>query len=171
MITVEECLKRAASAANKKTIYTLGGGNWKNPDKASPKDSYGGCDCSCYTAWIMKVSKQTTLPGFVKFNGGWLNTDGIVNDALRNNELFYILKKPKVGCFPVFPARSGSHLIGHIGFATQCIDDKITKIMHCSSGNYRNQGDAILETSAAVFNIKETKFVWYKNMVTGGSYG
>ena len=72
---------RALSALTCEVDYRLGAGG-REPDSTTPADDEGLCDCSGYVAWCLGISRKVTQPAYVRFNGGWLSTDGMVHDAL-----------------------------------------------------------------------------------------
>jgi len=157
--SVAQFLNRARSAKNKKTIYKLGAGGMK-PSNATPTDAGNKCDCSGFVCWALGVSRKTTHPLYMKFNSGWMNTDGIVHDATTTTGFFDKIIVPKVGCMIVYPGGKGK--IGHVGIVTEVKSGVVTKVLHCSGGNYRTTGDAIQETDAAVFiNNPRTIYAWW----------
>ena len=42
--------------------------------------------------------------------------------------------------------------IGHVGIVSEVKNGKMTKVIHCSSGNDKKYNDSIQETSPTVFN-------------------
>src|SRR5262249_41728790 len=114
MIEVEEILSRAATASKTATKYKLGAGGM-DPAAVSPGNIRAECDCSGYVCWCLGISRKTDHPLYVKFNGGWINTDGIVHDALTATGFFTRLEAPKVGCLIVYPAQKPKPAIGHVG--------------------------------------------------------
>jgi hypothetical protein len=115
--------------------------------------------------WCLGISRQTTHPLYVSFNGGWINTDAIVHDANRQTGFFIQLPAPKVGSLVVFPSRRPTRKVGHVGIVTQINSaGKILKVLHCSSGNFRSSGDAIKETPPTVFQQSDTILAWYEGI-------
>jgi hypothetical protein len=89
----------------------------------------------------------------------------MVNDARKDTGFFQRLAAPKPGCIIVFPGPP-LRKIGHVGIVTE-VDDlgtTATKVLHCSSGNYRKFGDAIRETPPTVFQKPDTIFAWYEGL-------
>ncbi len=162
---VAQFLARARSASGFKTIYDLGAGGM-NPASTRPVSSGNKCDCSGFVCWALGISRQTTHPLYMKFNGGWINTDGIVHDAKKSTGVFSQLAKAKIGCIVVFPGGrvNGITKIGHVGIVTSVKDGKPSKVLHCSSGNYRNNGEAIQETLPTVFNRPDAIYAWYEGL-------
>lgn len=151
------------------TRYVLGAGGM-NPLAPIPgKD----CDCSGYVCWVLGRSRQTAHPLYVRFNGGWINTDGMIHDAKACAGFFTLLAVPQVGCLAVFGGKASGapRKIGHVGIVTALddeIDDRFTmnvaKVRHCSMGNYRRTGDAIQETGPQVFRVPDVIFAWYEGI-------
>lgn len=134
----KQTLKRARSALGKKTVYALGRGGI-NPLKPLTKE----CDCSGFVAWAIGIPRELP-PG----SDHWLQTttywqgdkghfDPVAKDETLSGDLY------------VYPDLDGKQ--GHIGIITSTKNGAPEKILHCSSGNYRRTGDAIQETSPAVF--------------------
>ena len=165
-MTVSEFLTRARSALGKNVKYKLGAGGI-SPTTPTPANIHNECDCSGYVCWCLGISRKTDHPLYVNFNGGWINTDAIVRDANQPTGFFGKLAAPKVGCLVVFPSRPPNRKVGHVGIVTQInsAGDKVLKVIHCSSGNFRNFGDAIKETPPSVFQQSDTIFVWYEGLV------
>jgi LysM repeat protein len=148
---VKELIKRARTALGRKVKYELGAGGMV-ATSGSPANIKNACDCSGFVSWCYGRSRKTDHPLYLKFNGGWINTDAMVNDARRESGFFRHLSGPRVGCIVVFPGPP-LRKIGHVGIVTEvnAAGTAVTKVIHCSAGNGR-KGDAIQETSAAVFN-------------------
>lgn len=127
-------LERARSAKGKKTIYKLGAGGMK-PTNATPTDKGNKCDCSGFVCWALGVSRKTSHPLYVKYNSGWMNTDGMVHDANNSTGYFEKITTPKVGCMIVYPGGKGK--IGHVGIVTEVKAGVVEKVLHCSGGNFR----------------------------------
>lgn len=155
MITPEQALTRAYRQIGK-GIYRLGSGGM-DPSAASPLNVNGECDCSGFTSWVQGYSRKTSHPLYVKFNGGWINTDAIVHDLKECTGIFRPLEEPKVGALLVY-GRVGSR-VGHVGIISSL--DPV-RVIHCSKGNYVNTGKAIQETSDKVFQNIYTKIAWYE---------
>lgn len=162
---VSHFLSRARSASGNDSVYKLGAGGM-SPGRIDPTDSSRRCDCSGFVCWALGISRKTTHPLYTRFNNGWINTDGMVHDAKNQTGFFSKLEKPKVGCIVVYPGRKvdGVLKIGHVGIVTEVKAGKPTKVLHCSSGNYRNLGDAIMETSPKVFLRPDAVYAWYEGL-------
>ncbi len=167
MLSVNEFLARARSASGKGTIYKLGGGGMK-PNASLPSDSSMRCDCSGFSCWALGISRQTNHPLYVKINGGWINTDAIVADAIASTGFFLRVETPRPGALVVYPSRKPHRAVGHIGIVTDVNGsagiDGITRVIHCSSSNYRNTNDAIRETEPNVFRVPEAILAWYEGV-------
>lgn len=150
------------------TIYKLGAGGM-NPLAPIPGVE---CDCSGYTSWNFGRSRQTTNPLYVKFNGGWVNTDGMIHDAKSCLGFFTLITEPRVGCIIVYGGKASGapRKIGHVGVVTAIgeVDHPYTRnvirVRHCSMGNYRRTGDAIQETTPEVFRVPDVIFAWYEGI-------
>ncbi|MEJ7612142.1 CHAP domain-containing protein [Candidatus Fervidibacteria bacterium JGI MDM2 SSWTFF-3-K9] len=162
-MTVNELLKRARSALGKKVKYRLGAGGI-DPKSPTPASVDNACDCSGFVCWCLGISRKTDHPLYVRFNGGWINTDAIVHDANSPTGFFRKIPEPKVGCLIVFPSKKPRRPYGHVGIVTEVREGKVTKVIHCSSGNFRRHGDAIKETPPTVFQVPDTIFVWFEGI-------
>lgn len=161
-----QLLTRAKSAIGKGTIYQLGAGGMNpgvdHPGR-SPEGSALRCDCSGFTAWVFGFSRQTRHPFYVRKNGGWINTDAMHADALDCVGFFTKLDEPIPGCIVVYPGGAGGK-IGHVGIVSEVKGGKVTKVIHCSSGNFRAYKDAIRETPPDVFNRSDALFAWFEGV-------
>jgi hypothetical protein len=153
-MTSNEILNRARSAAGKSIKYKLGGGGM-SPKAATPANMNKECDCSGFACWVLGISRHTDHPLYVRFNDGWINTDAIVHDANESTGFFSRVDTPMPGDLLVFPSRPPKRKVGHVGIITdvKSKNGKIVpaRVIHCSHGNHRSQGDAICETDASVF--------------------
>jgi cell wall-associated NlpC family hydrolase len=159
-MTVTELLQRARSAIGHKVKYRLGAGGI-DPNSPTPASIDNACDCSGFVYWCLGISRKTDHPLYVRFNGGWINTDAIVHDANQPTGLFFPLDEPKVGCLWVFPSRRPKRPYGHVGIVSAVRNGKVTKVIHCAASNFRRYGDAIRETPPTVFQVPDALFVWY----------
>jgi hypothetical protein len=161
---VKDLLDRARSVVGAKTKYKLGAGGI-SPALPSPANVHNECDCSGYVCWCLGISRQTTHPLYVQFNGGWINTDAIVHDAIAQTGFFAKLEKALAGCLIVYPGPP-KRKVGHVGIVTLVgADDRASQVIHCSAGNFRAHGDAIQETAPTVFNQPDAILVWYQGLV------
>lgn len=161
---VTDLFTRARSASGRNIKYKLGAGGM-SPKSPLPANMSNECDCSGFVCWCLGLSRQTDHPLYVKFNQGWINTDAIVYDANTQTGFFSRLEVPQPGSLIVFP-RKDSKSVGHVGLITEVAstDSGVlpTKVIHCSSGNFRNFGDAIVETDATVFlKRRDTIYAWF----------
>jgi len=162
-ITLREVLKRAKSAISRKIRYGLGYGGL-NPDAPGPESAEGLCDCSGFVCWCLGFSRKVDDVKYVEFNGGWVNTDAMIQDGKYWGRLFTILDEPKVGCLIVYGSGKGRRY-GHVGIVVSVTKGKVEKVIHCSKENERRYGNAVWETDDAVWRGKKTYFLWYKGIV------
>jgi hypothetical protein len=170
----EQAIARARSQLGARTVYRMAGGQI-NPKGTDCRDELRSCDCSAALCWIYRINKYqgNEFWWLNELNGGWLNTDGIFVDARGQEHSgpeimtgnFYEIMSPRPGCGVVFPASWVSKIkgprVGHCGIVTEVDDDGSYQVIHCSSGNYKRTGDAIQETSGALFErISSRIFVW-----------
>ncbi|HEU4455412.1 MAG TPA: peptidoglycan-binding protein [Longimicrobium sp.] len=136
-------MQRAKGALGRKTVYKLGLGGM---DPNAPLTR--SCDCSGFVAWSIGIPRQLP-PG----KGGWLDTDaywaggkgvrpGLFTEVARSDA--------KPGDVYVYPDANGKQ--GHIGIITEVGPSGPTKIVHCSSGNWKRHGDAVRETDCGLFD-------------------
>lgn len=145
------------------TVYLLGAGGMQ-PASARPWDTDRGrhCDCSGFAAWACGYSRQTSDPFYVGRNGGWINTDAMRADGYSTGGVFSAVAVAEPGDLIVFPGGVPGHNIGHVGVvAAVDASGKPARVVHCSSGNYRNTGDAIRETGPEVFDTPKTVVIRY----------
>lgn len=145
-------IDRARSVVKSAILYKLGSGGMFPADNIPTKD--GLCDCSGFVCWVLKLSRQTTIPFYKQF-GGWIFTDSMVADVNSFAGIFEKINLPEPGCMVVFGA---GNKIGHVGIVSEVANGTMKKVIHCSSGNSKNLGAAIQETTPAVFNRPDT--VW-----------
>lgn len=113
--------------------YKLGRGG-RQPLNLSPaQDRY--LDCSGFVMWCLGLDR--------KEGNFWWNTDSILHDALHERHRFQAIPVSVPGAVVVYGAGGK---IGHIGLVTEP-----GKAVHCSPGNQRDYGQAIWETSDALF--------------------
>jgi hypothetical protein len=143
-------IERARSVINKGIKYKLGSGG-VNPSLELPT-SDKQCDCSGFVCWVLGLSRKTTIPFYQKY-GGWIYTDSMVEDVNRETGIFEKLAIPEVGCIVVYGAGSK---IGHVGIVSEVENEKMKKVIHCSSGNFIKYDDSIQETAPNVFNRADT---------------
>ena len=141
-----DIITRAKSSTNKGIRYKLGSGGM-NPSLPLPT-SNKLCDCSGFVCWVLGLSRETTIP-FYKKLGGWIYTDSMVSDINSPSGIFERITTPEVGCIVVYGAGAQ---IGHVGIVSEVVNGKMSKVIHCSSGNDKKYNDSIQETSPSVFN-------------------
>lgn len=169
MMTVSEMIIRARGAVGMRTRYSLGSGaSFRAPH---PAGDDGACDCTGYVAWVLGYPRyQPFFSWLVDLNGGWMNTDGIVVDIQKGSGLFEWRRAPQRGVIVVYPSlhyaklhlgyHNGGPGIGHVGIVTE-VDGADYMVLHCSASNFREGGDAILETSGKVFEKRSYRcFAW-----------
>jgi cell wall-associated NlpC family hydrolase len=156
----DDIVNRARSAIGHGTLYRLGAGA---PASApGPWDETGSCDCSGFACWVLGLSRFQPILGFLKpLNGGWLNTDGMVCDALSPTGFFeQVAGAPLPGDLVVYPSwwyakqiyrahrpfGPNRPRIGHVGIVS---GDQ--RVIHCSARNYNKYDDAISETDFTSF--------------------
>lgn len=134
------------------------------PSQALPGNLNNECDCSGFVCWALGISRKTDHPLYLKFNGGWINTDAMVHDARKSSGFFSGLDKPKAGCLIVFGKPPGAGKVGHVGIVTK-VDaaGKVKAVIHCSAGNAK-KGDAIQETAPIVFDQPGTIHAWFDGL-------
>lgn len=161
MITVDDFLARARSAIGRGVKYRLGAGGM-NPRGESPGNVANECDCSGFVCWALGISRQTDHPLYVRFNGGWINTDAMVHDAQASTGFFTRIPEARVGSIVVYGARPPRRKVGHVGIVTAVAPEVL--VLHCSHGNAR-AGDAIWETDLGVFRRPDAIVAWYEGVV------
>jgi hypothetical protein len=162
-MTPTQLISRARTAAGKSVIYKLGQGGM-NPVKAMPTNAKNQCDCSGFVCWALGISRQTDHPLFKNFNGGWINTNAMVFDATQSTGFFRPATLMVPGVILVYPGGK-LHKVGHCGIVTKLGPGGLpSTVIHCSSGNSK-KGDAIQETSPAIFQTADTVAIWYEGLI------
>jgi hypothetical protein len=164
LMTTDELLARARTIATTQVIYKLGAGGM-HPAANGPTDNRQQCDCSGYVCWALGMSRQTDHPFYLKLNGGWINTDAMVADANAQTGFFRKIAAPAPGALVVFPSRRPGRSVGHVGIVT-AVDNGgvVSRVLHCSSGNFRKTGSAVRETAPTVFQVSDVVFAWYEGL-------
>jgi len=149
-MTLDEVLDRAKSAIGRKCVYELGRGGF-DEHAPWPWDYERKCDCSGCVAWDIGQSRHTTHPWYQDFNGGWLSTEAIMRDCGVPYGMFNPVpwEQAKPGHLIVYGNQKGHH--GHVGIVSALDEFGPVKAVHCSLGNWREDGDAIMETGVGVF--------------------
>ena len=142
-MTPERALERTHSMVAQGTVYKLGRGGFR-PDKPLWSDGKT-CDCSGFVAWALGFPRE-----FPPGSGHWLQTTTYWEGGGYPQTLFAArpLAEAMPGDLLVFPDHAGRQ--GHIGIVTDCANQQPTRVAHCSSGNFRQTGDAIRATAPAV---------------------
>lgn len=150
----DEVVKRARSVISKGCAYKLGKGGF-SPTSPVPWSSLGECDCSGFISWAIGVSRQTDNPWYKKQNGGWFETSAIVADCKTPFGFFDEVRweEAKPGMLLVWgDSKAGGKVRqGHVGIIGAAHSGEPYSVIHCSSGNFRKLGDAILETGVEIF--------------------
>jgi hypothetical protein len=168
---VDEVLARARSQAGLGIRYKLGGGSAR-ASRHTCADTGGTCDCSAFACWALGVDKQGSYPFLVPAGqpvepgNQWYGTDNMWNDSVHVAlGLFSKIDRPIPGCLILYPAQrlSGKKSTpGHVGIVTKVGAEGAVVVLHCSSGNFRQTGDAIQETDDSAFRGKAGLiFAWY----------
>lgn len=165
-MTPKQLIQRGRSVVGTGTRYKLGKGGMR-PDSVKPADAHGFCDCSGFVCWALGISRQTDHPLYMKFNGGWINTNAMVHDAGEVTGIFKPALVIVPGVILVYPGKGKR--VGHCGIVSEMgASPADMKIIHCSSGNSR-RGDAIQETGPEVFGNPATIAIWYEGIDGGGA--
>lgn len=130
-----EALERAkrAAAIRPPIKYKLGRGG-RDPLALSPAQGRY-LDCSGFVMWCLGRDR--------KEGNFWWNTDSILHDALHERHRFQAIPVAVPGAVVVY---GDGGKVGHIGLVTVP-----GSAIHCSGGNQRAHGQAIWETSDALF--------------------
>jgi len=142
----QRTLERAHASIGLGTAYQLGTAGF---DPAAPLTP--ACDCSGFIAWCIGVPRE--LPPNSNL---WLQTDTFWAGGLPvGPELFQPVMPGvvQVGDLIVYP--DGPWGQGHIGLVSAVQNGEIRRVIHCSSRNWRDFGDAILETEPAAWQNAE----------------
>jgi hypothetical protein len=152
-----DILNRAKKAVTESVArYKLGTGGF-NPSAPLPESKQGYCDCSGFVSWCLNEKRQTSNKFLMSINGGWIETTAVVKDAKSPDGMFTKVDKPEPGDLAVWGDNKGRQ--GHIGVVSEAVVGVATKIIHCSSGNFKKTGKAIQETDAEMFYRCDAIFV------------
>ncbi|GHB11430.1 hypothetical protein [Modicisalibacter luteus] len=163
-------IARALSALNKNTRYDLPGITPPFAAEQWPENS--SIDCSGFINWCLRFSESRKVkhPLYERTNGGWFETSAIYADAKSPVGYFTEIKEAVSGALLVYPdqVKSGYKREGHIAIILRSHGKNISdieKIIHCSNGAYKADGDAIKVTDPQVF-LKNTKtiIVWFDGL-------
>lgn len=178
---VQTVLARAASGLGKHTVYASPGN--MPAFSATTLPGQGQLDCSGFVYWAIRFpstppqSRIVDHPLYKKINGGWFETTAIHADGLKDTGYFKQVE-PMVGAFLVYPDYRGSDgkmHDGHIGIIT-AIDPlrsgiaRVTRIIHCSLGGWRDHNDAVQETGPDHWLRQPSSIaVWYEGLTAPAS--
>lgn len=163
---VSTVISRALSALGKGTEYKSPGSMPAFSAYAWPSKAKN--DCSGFVSWCLRFSQNRKVqhPLYVSTNGGWFETTAIHRDGLSSTGYFTQIDSGQPGALLVYPDRKGHD--GHVGIV---VDSKgkgvggVTKVIHCSLGNYPNTRDAIQLTGPdAWLARKDSIIVWLEGL-------
>src|SRR5436853_1328477 len=146
-------LERARASIGHDTQYKLGKGGF---DSAAPLTSQ--CDCSGFVAWCIGVPRE--LP---PRSNKWLQTDTFWAGGPPVGEKLFTsvpVSEAAPGDLIVYPDSGGSQ--GHIGIITAVSGGAVTHVIHCSTSNWKNEGDAIQETASTPWSNPAKKTRWMR---------
>lgn len=152
-VTVEQAIARARALTELPIRYVLGAGG-RDPKVTDPQSevrrggrTFRGLDCSGAACYILGFDRYQ--PEFEP-RGGWVNTDGIIEDARGGRQLFEPVDYPEPGCLVVFPGvdldRDGKRdRIGHVAFVVEPPAEwdpstpqfELLRIIDCAPSNAR----------------------------------
>lgn len=143
-------VERARSAISLPIAYKLGAGG-RDPRAKTPGAE---CDCSGFVAWCLGVDRYLPRAGVPTHGAGdWLECSALWRDA-RSPYGFTAEVEPdmaRIGDLLVYPDSGGRQ--GHVGVVSEVDSDGPTRVVHCSSGNYKSVGRAVRETGVEVFKL------------------
>lgn len=156
-VTLDSIVRRARSVCGEGK-YVLGKGG-RVPSADNPFDR-GECDCSGFVSWCIGLDRYQRNA----IAGDWIETTAIVKDASYERKLFAAMNERKPGYLIVYGDKNGRQ--GHVGIISE-VDShgRVTKVIHCSSGNYRTKGVAVAETDPNVFLTNGAITVRFKGAV------
>lgn len=139
---IKQTIQRAYSALDFTTQYKLGEGGFNPIIPLTPQ-----CDCSGFIAWVIGIPREFP-PGsnrWLSTTEYWTGGSPVLAGLLSQVELH----QTQVGDLLVYPHHNGQ--VGHIALVNEVKFSQPVQILHCSSGNYKNFGNAVKITSTAVF--------------------
>jgi hypothetical protein len=105
-------------------------------------------------------------PLYVRINGGWFDTAAIHRDLQDTKGFFDRLDAARPGAIVVYPDADGHQ--GHIAIVIEASGpgvEGISRIIHCSSGNFASTEDAIQITEPAAFLTRKDSLIgWYRGL-------
>jgi hypothetical protein len=164
-------LSRAFSGMGKKTVY-------KSPGKMPPFAAVSWPaaaqnDCSGFVSWCLRFSQSRKVdhPLYRRVNGGWFETTAIYQDGIESTGYFHRIDDARPGALLVYPDygdTAGDRHDGHVGIVVEAPGTGIkgvTKVIHCSLGNFKRNHDAIDVTDASPWlSRKESIIVWLEGL-------
>ena len=156
--TTEELFERIHRVVGLPIAYRLSGGGM-DPESPTPADRQNSCDCSGLVAWALGLSRKTEEPLYVKFNGGWINTDAMAFDIGQDTGLFHRCD-PCPGAVIVYPGPPARR-VGHCGIILTMDGLLLGTVAHCSSTHWRTTGAAIQITPPDIFLIQPDTVIGY----------
>jgi hypothetical protein len=142
----KQTMERAYSALRLTTQYKLGEGGFNPVEPLTPQ-----CDCSGFIAWTIGIPREFP-PGSNKWlstteywTGGFPVQPGLLSQVE--------LHQAQVGDLLVYPHQNGQ--VGHIALINEVSNNQPAQILHCSSGNFKDFGNAVKITSTDVFFERE----------------
>jgi hypothetical protein len=168
VVTLPDIVRRARSVIGHGS-YGLGRGG-RVPHNPTPFDADGYCDCSGFVAWSCGVDRYQP-----QLRGEYVETTNIVRDAFHTARLFMHAAVGVPGYIIVYPDREIPNpakpremitVQGHVGIVS-AVDTRgrVTKVIHCSSGNEKHRGYAIAETEPTVFFDHAAVLVKFRNAI------
>ena len=147
-LTHDRVIDRARSVVGTPCVYALREGG-RDPFAAHPGAK---CDCSGFVAWCYGVDRFLDNAGVPHLDGRpWFETTTIAADAI--SPFGFVAEIDWTNALPgdllVWGDRNGKQ--GHIGIVSVVGDDGPSRVIHCSSGNFKLRGKAILDTDVAIF--------------------
>jgi len=122
---------------------------WDEPVRA--------CDCSGFSNWVVGVVRGGIGLAYI-----WTQT--MYDYSLqRVEEIFERIDEARVGSLVVYPPGRRGEEHGHVGIVTEAAAGAATRVVHCSSTNFRYYGnhDAIEETGPEVFEYHAPlRYLW-----------
>lgn len=158
-MTRSEVLARARSAIGRPTIYRIGKGGFL-PEATHPANSHAEADCSGFCAWALGISRHLEGPWYGDHGSEWFETTAIATDAQgpqkRVERIEWANAVPSD--LLVYGDHDGHQ--GHVGLVSLADPSGPIKAIHCSNGNFKNHGDAIQETGAALWIVRGVVARW-----------
>ena len=145
----QRLIDRARSAIGKGTRFESGKGG-ADPAAANPLDNEGRCDTSGFIAWVIGQSRRTTNEFYLGKNEGWMNVLRMRQDVLAEGGFLSQINTPAPGCLALYGSSEDSDLNAAIVTEVTEINGRTvpTKVISCTSNNWTQHQDAILELPA-----------------------